>query len=81
MSGAPVHEIEVTPAMIDAGIKALRREIYIDLIYDREVDLVESIIKNALEALRVETLRAAPRQRYVMTMMYEIIGNYPLDAP
>lgn len=52
-------ENPLTPAMVEAGLEALRQEPNIDLRYGQAVDLVEAIIKGALAARHAETASGA----------------------
>jgi hypothetical protein len=48
--GAPQDEIEVTPAMIEAGADALRREFTLDCSRSQAEDLAADVIRRALAA-------------------------------
>ena len=49
--GAP-KEIEITPAMIEAGVEALKREHTLDCSYSQAWELAEDVIRRALAASR-----------------------------
>ena len=49
-AGAPDNEIEITSAMIEAGIEALKREPGVDCSYSEAWNLAEDVIRRALQA-------------------------------
>jgi hypothetical protein len=59
-AAASEREADVTAAMIEAGLGALRREPNVDLYYGQAVDLVEDILRSALAASRSGTSPSAP---------------------
>jgi len=51
-SGAPEHDVEITPAMMEAGVRAYESR---DSRFDRPCDVVEDIFMSMIEARMVCT--------------------------